>query len=275
MAVKTVMAPDVKRPATVALGSSVLDHSTVAEVSNFGLRHSDGLWPSYNTTHARTEISVPCLNPGIPEVKTFDEVPWVEATEFAIYAGVQCRTVGLDTADQKAEIARVFAANEGKAVEEHLLANALTAATDLTPGSPVGLLVALALVEGHAANNYAGVPTLHMPRAAATILEGHGLIAWQGNKAYTINGSKVAIGGGYDDPTMLASGEWMIYATGEVYVEKSDLVHEQQNVVPGDGSGVGSDENGLADNTVVTLVERMFRVGVDVVLGKAKGTVWT
>lgn len=272
MAVKTVMAPDVKRPATVALGSSVLDHATVTEVAGFGLRHADGLWPSYNTTKARTEIDLPC--PPVPSVKAFDGVPWVEASEFAIYAGVQCRTVGLDEADQKAEIARVFAANEGKAVEEHLLLGALSGATDLTPGSPISLLVALALVEGHAASNYAGVPTLHMPRAAATILGGNGLIAWQGDKAYTINGSKVAIGGGYDDASMLATGKWTIWATGEVYVEKSDLVHEQQYVVPGDGSGIGSGENGLADNTVVTLAERMFRVGVDAVLGKAEGTVW-
>jgi hypothetical protein len=111
-----------------------------------------------------------------------------------------------------------------------------------------------------------------MPAAAASMLNER--IVWNGDLAFTRSGSKVAFGGGYDDPDMLASGQWDMYATGEVFVERSTSVNVNTNVIPGDGSGVGSDENGLADNTAVSLVERMFRVGVDCFVAKATATVW-
>lgn len=274
MALKVAVAPDVVRPTVEPLGSTVLDHATVAEVSNFGLRQTEGLWPTYNRLVTSNEALI-CSTPLTPQpMKVFTEVGQVDAETFAAYGAVQSSAVGLDSADQKAEVARVFEAREGKTVESYLRANVLGAAASWTPGTAIPLLTALALAEGRAADVYAGVPTLHMPRAAATILEGHGLISWTGGRAHTVNGSKVAIGGGYDDATMLTSGKWMIYVTGEVYVERSEIVEVQQFVIPGDGSGVGSDENGLSDNTSITLAERMYRVAVDAVLGKVEGKVW-
>lgn len=186
------------------------------------------------------------------------------------------------------EIERVFTLNEGKGVEQALLANRFVATTsddpvqwdgptDLTPVTPVSLAVALALLEGDAAAHYAGVPTIHMPRAAATVLETVGLIVWTDGKAFTKNGSKVAIGGGYDDPTMLASGSWDLYATGEVWVERSEQVSVNAFVIPGDGLNeeTSGDPNQFGDNSQMALVERMFRVAIDCYLAKATGTVWS
>jgi len=276
MTTKIIRGDEVTRPDTTPLGSSVLDHATVVEKSDFGLRNNEGLWPSYNCLD--TLVPTPICPDPLGEFKVFGSAGWVPAFEFAVYGGVQCSTVGLDSADQLAEVNRVFALNEGKGVEQALLANRFVvgplwdAPVNLTPGSAITIQIALAILEGYAAAHYAGVPTIHMPRAAASLLNER--IVWDGDKAYTRSGSKVAIGGGYDAEAA-PDGTWDLYGTGEVYVERSDEVSVQSWVLPGDGSGLGSDENGLADNTVLALAERMFRVGVDCFAAKVTATVWS
>jgi hypothetical protein len=46
----------------------------------------------------------------------------------------------------------------------------------------------------------------------------------------------------------------------------------QQFVLPGDGSGTGSGQNGLGPNTMLSLAERMFRVGIDCLVAKVSAT---
>jgi len=281
MSVTIIRGGEITRPDITPLASSILDHATVVTNSSFGLRNNDGLWPSYNCID--TLVPTPmCPNPLLDEsgdFKTFGFGHWVPAVEFAVHGGVQCSAVGLDEADMKSEVGRVFGLNEGKAVELGLAENRFIPSPDdkwddvVNLGlfnNPVTLSAsaALAMLEGYAARVYPGVPTIHMPRAVASLLNER--IVWEGGKAYTRNGSKVAMGGGYDlnDPTP-DNGQWTVYATGEVYVERSEEISVQSYVLPGDGSGLGSDENGLADNTVVALAERMFRVAVDCFVAKA------
>lgn len=283
MGIAIIKGSEVTRPDTTPLGSSVLDHATVVADGHFGLHNNEGLWPSYNCLDTLVPTPI-CPDPLGSTLKTFSFAEWIKGFEFAVHGGVQCRTVGLDVADQKAEVERVFGLNEGKGVEQALLLNRFVATdsdapvqwdapVDVTPGSPVTIQIALALLEGYAASVYAGVPTIHMPRAAASLLNER--IVWIDGKAYTRSGSKVAIGGGYDDPTALATGEWDLYATGEVFVERSETVSVQSYVLPGDGSGTGSDENGIPDNSVLALAERMFRVAVDCFVAKVTATVWS
>lgn len=281
MNVRITREAEAKRPEPSRLTSTVLDHATVNEMEKFGLRNNEGLYPSFNCmdTLVPTEL---CPEPGAVDPKTFSTAPWVPAFEFAVYGGVQCGSVGLDREDMNTEIERVFARNEGKGVEAALLANRFVADADTDHpapwwGAPVDLTedlltapphVALALLEGYAAANYAGLPTIHMPRAMATVLAASGLIVWNGDKAFTKNGSKVAIGGGYD--VNLEEGTWDMYATGEVYVERSETVKVSAYTIPGDGSS----DRGLTDNTVISLVERLYRVGVDCYVAKATGKVF-
>lgn len=281
MGIQIITEEAVTRPVPDKVTSSILDHATVAEIDNFGMRNNKGLWPSYNCldTLIPTEI---CPAPEQEPQKNFSFVNWVPAFEFAVHAGVQCAALGLDKADQKAEVERVFRLNEGKGVEQALLATRFVATEsddpvqwdapeDITPGSAITLPIALALLEGHAAKNYAGLPTIHMPRAAASLLNER--IIWKGDEAFTRMGSKVAIGGGYDEQD-LGDGVWDLYATGEVFVERSDEISVQSFVLPGDGSGLESGMNGLADNTMIALVERMYRVGVDCYTAKISATVF-
>lgn len=295
MTAKFVSGTEVNRPEPGALNSTVLDHATVVEnASTFGYRNNAGLWPSYNCLDTLVPTPI-CPDPLLSEIggfKTFATAPWVPGFEFAVHGGVQCLAVGLDEADQKSEIERVFSRNEGKGVEMALLLNRFVATGDPGSGEPVvgpyaaewdapvdlsgvgmTLLGALAALEGYAASVYAGVPTIHMPRAAAVVLFALGALIETDGKFFTKTGAKVAAGGGYDSAEV-PDGTYDLYATGEVYVERSDEFSHQAHVLPGDGSGTGSDENGLSDNTVLTLVERMFRVGIDCFVAKATGRVW-
>lgn len=280
MSTTIIRGTEVTRPDITPLTSSVLDHATVETTSDFGLRNNKGLWPSYNCLDLLVPTQICPAEGSDPVVKNFLGASQTPAFQFAVQGGVQCSAVGLDKEDQQREVERVFALSEGKGVERALLLNRFLntppdtsiswdAPIDLTPVTAVSVQIALALLEGYAAANYAGVPTIHMPRAAASLL-GSDKIVWEGDKAYTRLGSKVAMGGGYDNPDGVEDGTWDLYATGEVYVEKSEAVGVQSYVLPGDGSN----DRGFDDNTVLSLAERMFRVGVDCFVAKATGTVW-
>lgn len=284
MSIRIYREQQVTRPEPSPVTSTLLDHATVVDMQSFGLRNNAGLWPSFNCmdTLVPTELCPDPLDPGdTVEPKTFASAPWVPAFEFAVYGGVQCGALGLNTADLETEVRRVFARNEGKGVERALLFNRFVEGPDDAAGDPIwdaprdvtaGLTVpahiALALLEGDAVQFYAGLPTIHMARAMATVLAASGLIVWNGDKAFTKNGSKVAIGGGYD--VNLEEGTWDMYATGEVYVERSETVKVSAYTIPGDGSS----DRGLTDNTVISLVERLYRVGVDCYVAKATGKVF-
>lgn len=286
-----ISSPEITRPGVTQRGSSLLDHVEAAgnlkPIAKFGLRSNEGLWQSYNCLDLLVPTPI-CPNPRT-EYKTFQSAPYVPGFEFAVHGGVQCSLVGLDLADQMSELERVFRVSESKGVERALLVNRFTERTiesdeigpwyaawdapvDLTPSTPVSLAVALALLEGYAAAHYNGVPTIHMPVAVASILNER--IVWKDGLAYTRNGSKVVIGGGYDyaNPADY-DGSWDMYVTGEVFVEQSQMLDFQEPVLPGDGSGTGSGENGLEDNTGIALVERMYRVGVDCLVAKVTGSV--
>lgn len=291
MTAQMIEGTEVRRPQPAPLKSTVLDHATVVDNAKFGYRNNEGLWPSYNCL----DLLVPtptCATPVADfDFKDFKVAGWVPGFQFAVHGGVQCSAIGLDTADQKSEVERVFTRSEAKGVEMALMLNRFVENAD-GPGSddPVNpydtqwdatvdlseagmtLTGALAALESYAASIYAGVPTLHLPRGAALAAFGRGLLTEIDGKYFTKTGAKVAAGGGYDDPDQESYASFTMYASGEVYVEKSPRLIFQEYVLPGDGSGTGSDQNGLADNTVIALVERQFRVGIDCFSAMATGS---
>lgn len=281
---------EVTRPVPDPLTSSILDIVDPVDVERFGLRNNEGLWPSYNCLDTLVPTPI-CPDPLLGEetgYKQFATAPWIAAFEFAVYGAVQCSTIGLDRDEQHDELQRVFALNEGKGVEMALLATRFVervngseesgpewdAPVDLTaPG--MNLVGALAALEGYAAAIYAGRPTIHMPRSAALTLAGLGTVSMGSDGVLvTKTGAKIAAGGGYDS-TDVPTGAYTLYATGEVYVERSETVDINTITLPGDGSGIGSGLNGLTDNTAIALAERMYRVGVDCFVAQATGRAWS
>lgn len=284
--------PEVSRPVPDQIKGSLFSHVTPVEMSNsggsgFGLRTEVGLWPSYNCLDTFNHTAM-CPDP--PGQKTFVNGPeWSPAFGFAVYAGVECRTIGLDTADQDAEVKRVFERNEAKGVERALKDTRFAVRTGVgvtddgrgvaTWDAPVNLTAALtdvspqiafALLEGYARDIYAGTPTLHLPAGAASFL-GQDKVVWQGDKAYSHLGSKLVFGGGYDPDYSGGDwdGTWTMFATGDVYVERSTQISASAYDLP--GGREGTDAEGR--NHYLTLVERMYRASVDCFVASATGKV--
>lgn len=195
--------------------------------------------------------------------KTFETGSWQDGFRFAVYGGVVCKS--FDSVDSD-RVRQAFLNRESYGVEKALLATRFVdsassnwdAPVDLTPaGGAVAPTVGVALLEGHAAaaGDYSGPPTLHVPRTIGSLLASRTTFVWDGNVLRTHLGSKVAAGGGYDDPNASptgaapAAGEKWIYASGEVVLKRGEVF-------------VGSELN-TETNETVTLVERTYMAAVD------------
>lgn len=205
----------------------------------------------------------PTLNTAVVNVtKTFSNSGFQDGIQFAAYAGHVCKGIGYEDASLD-ELQRVFEFNESQAIERALMQQRFTvngtvwaAATDLTPaGGAVTAQQGLALLEGHASWNYAGVPTIHAPRSVGSLLTQGGSVFRVGQGLQSVLGAKVAAGAGYEQPntgpagTAPAAGEKWMYASGEVAVVRSAI--ERHNEMNRD------------TNEIFSLVERMYVAAVD------------
>lgn len=287
-----IRAREVTRPTPEPIRSTILDHATVEDMTDgFGLRNEAGMWASYNCLDLAVPTPIcpdPLLDDAQREPKEFSTAPWIPGFSFAVYGGVQCANVGLDIEDQKAEVARAFAAAEGRGIERALLENRFVeraddfdsgfngtavgwdGPVDLTGDAGVPIAAALGLLEGYAATTYAGQPTLHVPRSVALVAFGLGLLVERDGKFFTKTGAKVVAGGGYDGDGTPDGPAMDLYATGEVFIERSEQINVHAYVLPGDGSAT----RGLADNTSIALAERAYRAAVDCFVAKATANVW-
>lgn len=187
-------------------------------------------------------------------IKTFDAPAWPSGNRFTVYAGVDCKMV--DGPLQLKELQRVYEARESYGVERGLIESTLQGATDITPaGGAVTPMTGLGLLEGDAATKYAGVPTIHLPRSLGTPLFSFGALEKRGKAYYTAQGSKVASGGGYvasnvgPAGTSTPAGELWVYASGEVVVQRSELIAK-------DALNTNTNDN-------LDLVERIYITTVD------------
>lgn len=248
-------------PATTPLKGTLLDLVTVD--TEFAWHDGRALYDTYNCLQFQ-EAGEFCA----PNEKDLDQVAgWTNGFRFAAYGGVTCKSVGLDFDRMRSEVERVFKSGESTAVERALMANVFAEytydgdadpawdAADIVDATAYEPKVALALLEGHAADNYVGVPTIHMPRTIASLLIDGGVLHWEGSTLVTGLGSKVVAGAGYDYPNLdpagdeADAGEKWLYATGEVFVSAGPLVNIQ--------------EMERTTNEVFVLAERPYIVAVD------------
>lgn len=241
-------------PAITARPGELLDVATVVEGINW-LDPTD-LFESYNCLSTGSRAVWPCPTPG--GAKTFTSPGWPDGIRFAVYGGVTCKGIGNSLEHEQSELAAAFAANESVGVEQALIHDLFTvpAATDITPaGGAVSTAVALGLLEGYAAAHYAGVPTIHAPRTIGTLLFRDQVIERVGNSFVSKQGSKIASGGGYQNPNngptgaAPAAGELWMYASGEVVIARGEVI-----------SQVSLDQG---TNEVIALAERAYVAAVD------------
>lgn len=263
MTVTTVSYP--VTPTVAPLKGTLLEAATVTDDFEW-LGEGHDLFDTYN-----------CMSFGnaaefcAPNDKTLDQsAGWISGFRFAAYGGLQCSTVGFDSARAESEVKRVFEQGESTAVERAVMEHLFTAdtvldsegdprwdaAVDLTPtGGAVKPSVGVSILEGYAASKYVGVPTLHVPRTIAALGAFSAGLKFVDGTLRTGLGAKVAAGGGYDYPNSnpegapAADGERWVYASGEVAVLRGPA--EVRQAVD------------FENNTVYVLAERPYIVAVD------------
>lgn len=239
-----VVATYMLQPTVTKRRGSLLD---TVDVSGTGFQGQDGrdLWDSYNCMKFLSAAAF-CA----PNSKNFDQTAgWIDGFRFAVYGGVTCRAIGLDQDRMLTEVERAFTMGESTAVEEALMKERFrqsavfegglagdrwAAPTDITPvAGAVKPAVGISMLEGHAARNYVGAPTLHVPITIASLILGVDGAVFEGDVLQTKFGSKVVAGAGYDYPNLgptgaaAAVGEKWLYATGAVAVAHSEPIIRQ------------------------------------------------
>lgn len=225
-------------PTVTPREGTLLDAATVTD--DFAWLDGTGLFESFNCMKFEASADF-CA----PNTKTFDQGSvWQDGFRFAAYGGVVCKAIGLDQAEMERQVERVFQAGESTAVERALMetrfradtdpANRWGAPVDLTPaGGAVKPEEGVAILEGYAASEYVGAPTLHLPVSITSIIASKSMVEKDGRVLRTKLGSKIAAGAGYDYPnygpagTEAAAGEEWLYATGEVVVTRGPAIVRQ------------------------------------------------
>lgn len=256
-------------PAVTPLVEGVLSHATIVEDLQGPVPPLGAIGLSYNCLSTAVPTAL-CPEPSAP--KDFENPGNIDGFDFAVYGGLNCKAIGFDEETGQREIERVFGLKESRGVERALMEtrfvlgpndgpsdapdNRWPAAIDITPvDGPVSAKVGLALLEGFAASQYSGQPTLHLPYTVGSFLAADTTLVKEGGKFYTHLGGKAAVGAGYEFPNNgpdgdpVTDGTRWLYATGEVMVARSQIKSFSQM------------EYGT--NDIYALAERRYLVAVD------------
>jgi hypothetical protein len=199
----------------------------------------------------------PCVDPGVGVEKDPDDgIPFVSGEPIPIYHLHTCRLVGSGSeADQVSRARRALELGASRAVEEGFGAvlNADPDLENVTSGTAVGAVEALALLEQEGGVSYGGQRVIHMDNALATILFAANAIVERNGRLETGLGSIVVAGPGYANSTEAvapaANSRWM-YATGAVNVWADPGTYSPVTLNIGAG--------GSYDNEYKTLAERIY-----------------
>lgn len=257
-------------PVVSPLFGGVLAHATIEENLQGPVPPSGAIGMSYNCL----DTAVPtALCPDETEPKDFQSPGLITGFDFAVYGGLNCKAIGFDEETGLSEIERVFGLKESRGVERALMETRFIlgpddndaddaeafrwpAAVDITPNdTPVPAKVGLALLEGFAASQYSGQPTLHLPYTVGSFLAADTTLVNEGGKFYTHLGGKVAVGSGYEFPnsgpdgTVVTDGTRWLYASGEVMVARSEI--KSRSAMD------------YGTNDIYALAERRYIVAVD------------
>lgn len=185
-----------------------------------------GVYTSLNCLDFGTSYDI-CDEPSPTE---FQDPVLVNITRFVSNLGVKCQSLGFG--DIATQFEKVVALRESANVELNVMTLKFTGvrggdpATDITPaGGAQAIENGIALLEGHAAANYAGLPIIHSPVTVASVVAGDPGFTADGKIMRTGLGTRFVAGAGYEariGPTgaVAAAGEWWVYATGEMRIRR-------------------------------------------------------
>lgn len=254
-----VLRPALSAPEVEKVPSGILDVVDVVDTTHWV--EVDGVFESFNCLETAATDWV-CRVPDVDPKDLTAASSWPTGVNLTAVTGTTCKTVGMDRPGTLANVERVFDLTESRFIEAQLAVSRFVdtpswpAITDVTPtpGTAVSAKAGVALLEGHAAAHYAGIPILHMSRTIASLLANSGYLDMKGDTLITELGSKVAAGGGYESTVSPAgvapaAGQYWIYATGAILLGRGEKFSRQ--------------EVNTSNNDVVTMVERPYLAVVD------------
>lgn len=207
-------------------------------------------WVSQACADARLTTG-PCID-GEVNPLTPDDACFVSKYDpFTVYAYNTDDTIGFTLTEAEANAVARLTNGEQEAAETHLWNLATTAVTgDLVDLTAYPLWYGLGYVEQALAEQFGGQGVVHMSRLTATMLADQ--LRFEGGRMFTLLGTPVIAGGGYDMIGATAPTEGLIYGTGPLVMYRSDI-DTRQNAVAKD------------TNQVSVIAQRDYVIGWDCV----------
>lgn len=222
----------------------------------------DGYLARVNVTVTNGSATGPFTDTAVHQNVPQTGIEQVVGFPFAAYSSFACKAVGgWERGEARARLNVL--AGEGRAVET-VLAHQFALDTDgvdltPTPGTAVHPVQGLSILEGWAAQNYPYVPIIHAPRSVGTLLAAFGSLSRQGQRLETVQGARVASGGGYEgqqgpDTTDPAAGAQWVYVTGQVQLYRAADVNVVRQIDP-------------STNDMIALAQRPYVASWECILG--------
>ena len=207
-------------------------------------------------------VTNPCLtNSGEPDhgpKDTTDGTGFDDIDPTVLYLIRECRAVG-DFQEAANLASKMFDGAEQVGLEKatwaQMIAKGVADGTDISLATAPSLAEAIGILEHWAGLNYAGRPTIHVPRHAISGLGGTA-VERHGNHLETVNGSLVSSGSGYGPEGIGAAGVDQI---GWVFVSGQVTIRAGAKDAKGPFLTQGTGFN----NTTYALVERGYLIDED------------
>lgn len=196
--------------------------------------------------------------------KTFEGVDTLEGSPFTVYAGVDCRRLGVPS-DEESRARKRLAYSEGRLVDYHVQELLDAGALDLTPtpGTSVPIAEAVGILEDYASQVYGGVPYIHGVQSTIACGHAESVFDMVGGEIRTLNGSVVS---NLHTPAPVPATKYL-YVTGYVRLFQGPVItFDVPEVVREDGAGlpVCDPARALAERIYIPLIECLAaRVEVD------------
>ena len=242
----STIGPVASATTTGTTGSLLVDFDEVDNASGYVIyagTSADSL-TAQTTTGTGTSRTITALTTTGPEpVETNGAVfrgnkllsgpAWLEGFTFGTMGGLTCKPFGFSLEKGEAALRQAYELRESKGVERAFMRKAFAGADDLSLGEAVDVCTGLAILEGYAGSAYAGAPMLHVSRTIGSFLSQKHALERNGDKLFTRLDAPVAVGAGYEYPsigpdgTPAPAGTQWIYATGEIRVARGDLIFSE------------------------------------------------
>lgn len=178
-------------------------------------------WVSQACALAKTTTGK-CIDDGVQPLTPDDFCSVSEFDPFTVYAFNDGQVVGFSLAEARQNAVDRLTNGEQTAAETHLWNLMTTAVTgNITDLTAHEVLYGLGYVEQTLAEKYGGQGVIHMSRLAATLLS-HDLHT-EGGRLFTVMGTPVIAGGGYDALGEGVPSTGLIFGTGPLALYRGDV----------------------------------------------------